>query len=403
MSSEEESVLDYRFAEENKYFRLLANVIHEQGGVTQDMEDLLREIRENEKMINSDCKAGILSSESKSSINKKINISNDAAIYENEISEEHLKIAARIYFGIVFCPNQDQETINFYQKLFLNFPLETVLKTFTRILLEANEKKLTEHYQAAKTLFDKTTEMMNLQYRDIALMTTGFSDLEQYPHLKDYKPNQDLQSKNKKEEFQTIHLNYFRAGFLNIEGLINHPLHITGNINSAFIPFCSFGSSMELLGEELANFHVPVCRLFSEKIVNGQVCYEADLNQFRDKVKWEEALSSGLNLIIDTNDEYDVKNIVEKNASEKKKIGKSFNSYKDKKKDSSFTVMVKTISKNIVLSSYLFTNYIPRSCPCYTGRRGPLCPDSCEGYQGDGGVCWVGGDHYQVSDQRVPG
>ena len=160
---------------------------------------------------------------------------------------------------------------------------------------------------------------------------------------------------------------------------------------------------MELLGEELANFHVPVCRLFREKIVNGQVCYEADLNQFRDKVKWEEALSSGLNLIIDTNDEYDVRNIMEKNASEEKKIGKSFNSYKDKKKDSSFTVMLKTISKNIVLSSYLFTNYIPRSCPCYTGRRGPLCPDSCEGYQGDGGVCWVGGDHYQVSDQRVPG
>ena len=76
MSSEEESVIEYRFAEENKYFRLLANVIHEQGGVTQDMEDLLREIRENEKMINSDCKAGILSSESKSSINKKINIWN---------------------------------------------------------------------------------------------------------------------------------------------------------------------------------------------------------------------------------------------------------------------------------------------------------------------------------------
>ena len=105
---------------------------------------------------------------------------------------------------------------------------------------------------------------------------------------------------------------------------------------------------MEILGEELANFHVPVCRLFSEKIVNGQVCYEADLNQYRDKVKWEEALSSGLNLIIDTNDEYDVRNIVEKNASEKKKIGKSFNSYQDKKEDNSFTMTLKTTSKNIV-------------------------------------------------------
>ena len=59
------------------------------------------------------------------------------------------------------------------------------------------------------------------------------------------------------------------ADFPNIEGLINHPVHITGNmISSAFIPFCSFGLSMGIFGEELTDFHVPVCRLFREKIVN---------------------------------------------------------------------------------------------------------------------------------------
>ena len=105
---------------------------------------------------------------------------------------------------------------------------------------------------------------------------------------------------------------------------------------------------MEIFGEEFSNFHVPVCRLFREKIVNGQVCYEADLNQYRDRVNWKEALSSGFNLIIDTNDEYDVKNIMQKKASGRKKIGKSFNSYQDKKEDNSFTVILKTISKNIV-------------------------------------------------------
>ena len=75
---------------------------------------------------------------------------------------------------------------------------------------------------------------------------------------------------------------------------------------------------MELFGEELPNFQVPVCRLFRKKIVNGQICYEADLNQYRDRVKWKEALSSGLNLIIDTNDEYDVKNIIPKIPGKKK-------------------------------------------------------------------------------------
>ena len=119
------------------------------------------------------------------------------AIYKEEISEEHLEIAARIYFDIVFCPNLDPETINFYQNLFKNFPLETILKTFTRILLEANNNKLENHYQSVKTLNDKTAEILNLQYRDIALLTTGLTDLKHYPELKDHQVNQEMQSKLK--------------------------------------------------------------------------------------------------------------------------------------------------------------------------------------------------------------
>ena len=101
---------------------------------------------------------------------------------------------------------------------------------------------------------------------------------------------------------------------------------------------------MELFGPKLTNFPVPVCRLFREKIVAGQVCYEADLNQYRNKVNWKEALLTGLTLIIDTNEEFDVKNIMEKINSEKKKTGKSLMAFKDYKKENSFTVMLKTIS-----------------------------------------------------------
>ena len=132
--------------------------------------------------------------------------------------------------------------------------------------------------------------------------------------------------------------------------MINHPVHINENmISSAFIPFCSFGLSMDIFGEELPNFHVPVCRLFREKIVDGQVCYEADLNQYRDRVNWKEALLSGLSLIIDTNDEYDVKYILEKKEPGPKKIEKSFNTFKDEMKDNTFTLMLKTISKKKLL------------------------------------------------------
>ena len=197
IQGEEEMEPDYRFAEDNKYFTLLANIIHENGGVTRNMEDLLTEIRVKKKLVTSKCEVGKLSNESRISIDKKFGNISMGSNYKEEISEEHLEIAARIYFEIVFCPNLDPETINFYQNLFKNFPLDTVMKTFTRILLEANEKKLKNHYQAAKTMFDKMTEMMNLQYRDIALLTTGLSDLKLYPELKDHHLNEEIQSKLK--------------------------------------------------------------------------------------------------------------------------------------------------------------------------------------------------------------
>ena len=199
LSPQEEAESYYRFAEENKYFTLLANVIYKNGGITQDIEDLLKEITAEKKLIKPDCKVGQLSNKTKSFINKRFgNISHNSALYKQEISEEQLEIAARIYFDIVFCPNLDPETINFYQNLFKNHTLETILKTFARILLVANEKKQNYHYQAAKTLYDQITEMMNLQYRDIALLTTGLNDLKHYPELKDHQLNQEIQSKNKK-------------------------------------------------------------------------------------------------------------------------------------------------------------------------------------------------------------
>ena len=148
--SEFEPDSDYIFHEENKYFTLLANIVHENGGITQEMKDLLKEIREKEKLVKSECEVGKLSNESQNFIVKRFGNISNGAIYKEEISEEYLEIAAGIYFEIVFCPNLDPETINFYQNLFKNCPLETILKTFTRILLEANKNKLKDHYHTAK-------------------------------------------------------------------------------------------------------------------------------------------------------------------------------------------------------------------------------------------------------------
>ena len=104
-------------------------------------------------------------------------------------------------------------------------------------------------------------------------------------------------------------------GSPNVEELINHPAHISDrNTISAFIPFCSFGFNVDLIGEKLSNFQVPVCSLFRKKIFSGQVCYEADLNQFKNKIDWKRALKKGFSFILDTNDEYDVKNLFQRKS-----------------------------------------------------------------------------------------
>ena len=102
-----------------------------------------------------------------------------------------LETAASLYYRIVFCPYYDPLIVQFYEDLVANFPLETILKTLARVLLVAKEKKQTEHYQTALALLDKITTMMNLQYRDIAVITTGAAELELFQHLKDHRLNYD--------------------------------------------------------------------------------------------------------------------------------------------------------------------------------------------------------------------
>ena len=127
-----------------------------------------------------------------------------------------------------------------------------------------------------------------------------------------------------------------------MEKLINNPQDISdSNSPSAFIPFCSFGN---VRGSQSG--HLPACHLFREKIVMGQVCYEADLNQYKeDTENWIVALQKGFSFIIDTNDEYDVKNIIKKTSENKDVERHEVTAYKETETDREFTILLKTISK----------------------------------------------------------
>lgn len=95
----------------------------------------------------------------------------------------------------------------------------------------------------------------------------------------------------------------------------------------------------------LNNFQVPVCALFKEKIVEGQVCYEADVNQLKNKVDWKSALQKGLSLIIDTNDEYDARNLLVKKFTKSLESRLVFDAYKEAEEENNFLIMLHTISE----------------------------------------------------------
>ena len=114
------------------------------------------------------------------------------SIYRQEITEETLERAVAIYFRIVFCPDYDPEIVKFYQELFENFPLDTILRTLARILYVAREKNLVEHYNTAWALFNETTTIMKFQHRDIVLLTTGAAELEHFPDLKSHQLNKEI-------------------------------------------------------------------------------------------------------------------------------------------------------------------------------------------------------------------
>ena len=86
---------------------------------------------------------------------------------------------------------------------------------------------------------------------------------------------------------------------------INHPVHIINekaNLSpSAFIPFCEFGGIMTAMGVKIEGFHIPVCNTFQAKIFNDQLCYEVDLNKFKNENNIKNQLKLGLSFLMDYN------------------------------------------------------------------------------------------------------
>ena len=129
---------------------------------------------------------------------------------------------------------------------------------------------------------------------------------------------------------------------------------------------------MSLLGRKVNGFQDPVCSAFTRKIVNNQLCYEVDLNRFRDQVDWQESLQSGLSLVIDTNDEYDVRKLLTEDGNIKT-VKNKLDPYQKRQLQGKFSILLKTISK--CLFSLLQSHSLLRSGANNSDRRGKLRAD----------------------------
>ena len=307
---------DNIYKDDNKEFTRLANFIHEKG--LRFGENLLIELSKSEK------------ESQKESNFAEYNFSTEAV--NNNVSDETLELAAKIYFSLVFSPDNRDSTVEFYQNLFENFPVESILKTLARLVYVARNKKLTEHYRTAMFFFNEITRSMNSTFKDIAVMTTSFTELQEYEDLKSHQVRSEELLRDSSE----------------VERLISHPVHIEDSrpSPSAFIPFCSLGGDLASLGRKSPYFTMPVCAAFREKIVGGQLCYQAQLPRY-GRGGWKETLQKGLSLVIDINQEYDVKSLLSRNINTKQSDPNTFTAYPKSNEQNSFSIILGTISKRL--------------------------------------------------------
>ena len=84
-------------------------------------------------------------------------------------------------------------------------------------------------------------------------------------------------------------------------------MHILGKNGeespSAFIPFCSFGDDKEKMGTKAYGYDDYICSSFDPVVRNDQLCYQVDLEKYKDKDNIEKQLDSGLVLILDYNED----------------------------------------------------------------------------------------------------
>ena len=87
--------------------------------------------------------------------------------------------------------------------------------------------------------------------------------------------------------------------------LSSHHVHLKTKLGalvpSAFIPFCAYKTDLLLLGEHIKGLKFPVCNKFTPTVLDGQLCYNLDINSALPNEDTLDGKQGELTLILDYN------------------------------------------------------------------------------------------------------
>ena len=210
------------------------------------------------------------------------------------IPDEMFQTAAKMFFSLNYCPPKESFL---FTNIFANLSVKNIILALSNIL-KSDDEDVTK---IATPLWIYFCKKFNLHQSLVESLHGGkYQPLE----LVNEYISQNESKISSFFEF-TVKNIYFQGMIDLIQMVTNHPVHIVNNEGSlspsSLIPFCSFSNNMSIMGTKIEQLEVPVCSSFRPKIVQDQLCYTLDPNQYKIYIKSGEELS--ISLLVDYNQE----------------------------------------------------------------------------------------------------
>ena len=259
--------------------------------------------------------------------------------YKAEINDSFLSDGFQIFHYVTRCTDMDRELDLSYKWSFYDRTgrdMDTFNNDSPLTLLEAGIKlsniavrQLTgedvKYLNGGKKLMEKMHNIYGLDIYKLDILSSTLSDLKtRVATITDKNLRRELSScldenncdhleqllmtLGKASDLIYLRILYFQnySDDLHIKAISNHPPHIlmkneTMFSPSSFIPFCSLAGNMSVVGATTDRFSAPVCNIFKEVVLEGQLCYQADVNSLRGKVDRNEMVTEGFTFMLDYN------------------------------------------------------------------------------------------------------